>query len=799
MLIIKVYLLLLFIDSLYRVLSKQKITSLSCGLTAYCGDKPANLDWIKLLMIYNTTRGVHATGISINDAVVKDTKAAFDFIAESATTFIYDQNKQFTILGHDRSASSGPRESKELAHPFIFKRTKAKGSIFGMHNGTITNISDLCDKYGIDHSYQNSDSYHLFKIMSEQTVEETINPLKEIAGSATIIFYNQLQPNKIYVHRDTSRELFYWKASETQMYISSIKASLRALGAPEASVVEFKEDILFEITNGNITNEKPVPKTVYKKTYTHSNTYVHKGGAVGKDDFFRGQTKSSVYRNTGTNSLTKDLLKTPSVVQYKDDVVRWHKHRYYINSELADGILVMNDQNGRTIQNTTFETNRSYWANVGYSLHYFVLGSLCKGKSAYEELRKLLFDIKGKDRTTAYMSMYGTDKSKYSMYPVSSNVMPVVYLEKEIDEDFSFSPILSNFTFNCDKTGTILSTVANEKSSKKSTDENSVEFIIENSLVDFKVPDLYKKYLSKNVLVDSIMNLQTFCEHFLMFCEKQCIITSVDCTRLQKENAFHQIMKNELPFMLDIYRALEKLDNAWNAEEPLLTAQSEINFHEADDDDNEVDTLMDYAVSHNARRITTVPVNKKDQVSAINTIVEDLRLAKNASFRQDILYGDIDCSELLINYVTSDTPDELYDFYVSVLAVLQQADFFSPKDFLEVINEPNTKIYSDAKEYLELFNEEKFKKKADKTSVAPATLKEGILHYYHEVTKLGDLMNKTSDQKNQLTNKTKALLDLIDKVDDNLKERLKNEHSINVEEIKNAYGNANAKAAGTGL
>src|SRR5690606_6243238 len=116
------------------------------------------------------------------------------------------KDRPFLILGHCRAATLG-EVSDNNAHPFDM------GNIIGAHNGTVHSIRGK--------SATGTDSEALFKILSEEGLQETVNAAKHGAYALTWIDTNKHTLNII---RNSQRPLYtmlargvlYW-ASEFYM------------------------------------------------------------------------------------------------------------------------------------------------------------------------------------------------------------------------------------------------------------------------------------------------------------------------------------------------------------------------------------------------------------------------------------------------------------------------------------------------------------------------------------------------------------------------------------------------------
>lgn len=278
-------LILLILHTLYNIIFKPKINVLACGLFGYCGSKPPNIEKIKILGLYNVSRGSHSCGILIDNVLTKgvDKQKVFDdFISENILTPPVDN---YTIIGHTRYATIGAH-SEANAHPFMIN-----DHFVGAHNGGIKNISELCFKYKIPHVFSTVDSLHLYKI-----IESTgTSVLSEYTGKAALLWTDLNEPNTLYAFHGASKEtkdgktyeerpLFMLKTEEG-VYFSSMEESLNAIKESEDQIPEILEyNTVLKFQNGEIigegividrelTNVPPPVTAPVKNIYQHgSNT-----------------------------------------------------------------------------------------------------------------------------------------------------------------------------------------------------------------------------------------------------------------------------------------------------------------------------------------------------------------------------------------------------------------------------------------------------------------------------------------------------------------------------------------------
>lgn len=109
-----------------------------CGLTGFAPNKnkKANIDWIKMIMVYNTSRGTDSCGLYINNKVIKGigTTADARMMLAKEKIKIDTKYENGVIIGHTRKSSHGVK-SLENAHPF---RIEHEGRVMYLaHNGKV--------------------------------------------------------------------------------------------------------------------------------------------------------------------------------------------------------------------------------------------------------------------------------------------------------------------------------------------------------------------------------------------------------------------------------------------------------------------------------------------------------------------------------------------------------------------------------------------------------------------------------------------------------------------------------------
>jgi hypothetical protein len=161
-------------------------------------------------------------------------------------------------------------------HPFEIRGTNNRVKLVGMHNGTISNWSELCEKHNIDsHQDIQVDSVGLLSLLA-QLPKGDFSILEEYVGAAALAWVYSSKPNELYLFHGKSpryknstieseeRPLYFWDISKEKkgeeivdtgkvgIYFSSIKDSLMLIGALENEVEDLPHNKVFVIENGKM-------------------------------------------------------------------------------------------------------------------------------------------------------------------------------------------------------------------------------------------------------------------------------------------------------------------------------------------------------------------------------------------------------------------------------------------------------------------------------------------------------------------------------------------------------------------
>ena len=232
-----------------------------CGIYGFIGkkDKQANSNALKLLCLYNVSRGYDSTGILTlkdNDFFMhKDIISGFQYNVNNPE--IHDDRNIF--IGHTRAKTVG-QNTIANAHPFIGEH------ISGVHNGTLLNHEYMYDKFAeknTDIPKRNSlgkdisDSRLLYKLFNNEDFKEVLEVYEGAIAMMAI-----KKDGTLHVYHDDGRPLHVGEREEG-LYFSSEGHPLQSIGCK--NIKELDKYQLYTYKDGELLSFQKITRSPWKK------------------------------------------------------------------------------------------------------------------------------------------------------------------------------------------------------------------------------------------------------------------------------------------------------------------------------------------------------------------------------------------------------------------------------------------------------------------------------------------------------------------------------------------------------
>ena len=257
----EIILILLTIHCLGLILvgpKRWKSNTLCCGLLGYSGNIPWDINAIKLLFMYNETRGQDSCGFY-------DSKGIYKAETKASSKIVNGNNLKPSnfLIGHTRKSTFHGSINLKNAHPFEFE------NLIGAHNGSINNHRLLANNRKLNMHAFEIDTHAFYMAMNSDLQGNKagyVKTLEEYEGQAALLF--TLKDGNLYCYKDKDKPLFRGKINNKTgegIYISSLKEGLEAIGCTK--VKEFKDNVLYVLREGKLIHTTVIDRLKTKPTW----------------------------------------------------------------------------------------------------------------------------------------------------------------------------------------------------------------------------------------------------------------------------------------------------------------------------------------------------------------------------------------------------------------------------------------------------------------------------------------------------------------------------------------------------
>jgi predicted glutamine amidotransferase len=299
-----------------------------CGIIGYSGKEKPNKMWLKLMGLFNDSRGGQGVGYSTNGNIYKSIFPD-EFKGYFQKNDLKFTGKNNTCIMHTRRASIGGK-AFDNTHPF-----EIKGKLIGVHNGTVKNITELKNDLKEQHfdindmkiNSMGTDSEKIFYMLSV-TGTKNLSVLEKYEGGAALMWYNPKNMNELMVFKGGNknnfedRPLFFLRDEDHSfIYLSSMIEPLKIIQAenPDFLVGSVPINKLMTLQSGKFVKSVEVKREELKKPIPFHNSRggQHHGGYGQYDSYdtdeFQEKWKGENPNNTiiHKNETLKDHFRKP--------------------------------------------------------------------------------------------------------------------------------------------------------------------------------------------------------------------------------------------------------------------------------------------------------------------------------------------------------------------------------------------------------------------------------------------------------------------------------------------------------
>lgn len=307
----------------------------------------------KELLIIDQLRGAHSTGIASvqrptsiwrkgkevstepSIKIAKELGSPNEGLLNSASYRDALRGVSKVLIGHNRYATKGAKVV-ENAHPFEWFNTDSNNHYVGVHNGTLTKVSNL-----IDHAKFDVDSENIFYDMAAE--DDAIKTLEKLSGDYALVWFSS-KNDTLCMARNAARPLYYlyskdrktlfWASEPWMMRVVAMRSHARmelekdAVEVPVGTLLEFK--VSFETGAAKPLDEpEQTPFTIAPKYIRPAVGYGTGYGVNWKWDARKQiHVPTDDFKTQSSFALPKRLKNAPPVKR-NTDTERYHTERWW--------------------------------------------------------------------------------------------------------------------------------------------------------------------------------------------------------------------------------------------------------------------------------------------------------------------------------------------------------------------------------------------------------------------------------------------------------------------------------------